>query len=59
MQETLNGHEDPQFEGAASAEPLERLESAEGKTLRLLSVEEVCAVLGMGKSWVYRRPRSV
>jgi excisionase family DNA binding protein len=55
--ETSNGHEDSWLEGTASAEVPERLESA-GSSLRLLSVEEVCAILGMGKSWVYRRMRS-
>jgi excisionase family DNA binding protein len=55
--ETSNGHEDSWLEGSASAEATELLESA-GSSLRLLSVEEVCAILGMGKSWVYRRMRS-
>ncbi len=55
--ETSNGHENSRLEGTASAEATELLESA-GSSLRLLSVEEVCAILGMGKSWVYRRMRS-
>ena len=38
--------------GEAQQRPQERGE------LRLLSVEEVCQQLGMGKSWVYRRLRS-
>ena len=32
--------------------------SAESQASQLLSVEEVCEVLGMGKSWVYRKIRS-
>jgi excisionase family DNA binding protein len=28
------------------------------RTLQLLSIEEVCQVLGMGKSWTYRRIKS-
>ena len=55
--ETSNGHENSRLGGTASAEATELLESA-GSSLRLLSVEEVCAILGMGKSWVYRRMRS-
>jgi len=55
--ETSNGHENSRLEGTTSAEATELLESA-GSSLRLFSVEEVCAILGMGKSWVYRRMRS-
>jgi excisionase family DNA binding protein len=37
-------------------EPAERLGSGEG--LRLLPIAEVCRILGMGKSWTYRRLKS-
>ena len=34
------------------------LSAEESQASQLLSVEEVCEVLGMGKSWVYRKIRS-
>ena len=49
VEETLQG---PFHEGI----PI--VSSANSQASQLLSVEEVCEVLGMGKSWVYRKIRS-
>jgi excisionase family DNA binding protein len=47
------------FEGPLYGGPSEeRLGSQAAGAAWLLSVEEVCEALGMGKSWVYRRLRS-
>ena len=32
--------------------------SADGQVLQLLSIDEVCLALGMGKSWTYRKLKS-
>jgi excisionase family DNA binding protein len=45
-----------EFEEIISGEDPHR--SQERGDLQLLSVDEVCQQLGMGKSWVYRRLRS-
>jgi excisionase family DNA binding protein len=34
------------------------MSAEDNQASQLLSVEEVCEVLGMGKSWVYRKIRS-
>lgn len=44
-----------EFEQTLSGEASER---SEGRRLELLSIPEVCDVLGMGKSWTYRRLKS-
>jgi excisionase family DNA binding protein len=31
---------------------------ADGQVLRLMSIDEVCGALGMGKSWTYRKLKS-
>src|SRR5919202_3603213 len=49
VEETLQG---PFHEGI----PI--VSSANSQTSQLLSVQEVCEALGMGKSWVYRKIRS-
>jgi excisionase family DNA binding protein len=41
----------PLYEGFSEMRP-------DGRSTRLLSVQEVCEVLGMGKSWVYQQIRS-
>ena len=45
-----------EFEESVGGEAQERPQERRG--LDLLSMPEVCQVLGMGKSWVYRRLRS-
>ena len=45
-----------EFEEFVGGETQERPQ--EGKGVDLLSIPELCQVLGMGKSWVYRRLRS-
>jgi excisionase family DNA binding protein len=45
-----------EFEESIGGEAQERPQERRG--LDLLSMPEVCQVLGMGKSWVYRRLRS-
>ena len=38
--------------------PRRTAEHLDGRDLELLSIEEVCRALGMGKSWTYRRIKS-
>ncbi len=52
-----NGRRDVELGESRRAEASEHSENGDG-LLSLLSVEEVCTILGMGKSWVYRRLRN-
>lgn len=47
-----------EVEEALGGQEPERPQEAQQRNLELLSITDVCHVLGMGKSWVYRRIRS-
>ncbi len=59
LQQTLEAHrqalrelEESLSGGQTSAQP------ADGQVLQLMSIDEVCRALGMGKSWTYRKLKS-
>jgi excisionase family DNA binding protein len=53
-----DGTEDSRPLGARESSREKVLEQADDQGLQLLSVQEVCEVLGMGKGWVYRQIRN-
>ncbi len=52
LEEALSAYEGTLSEGQISEQ------SADGQVLQLLSIDEVCKALGMGKSWTYRNLKS-
>ncbi len=52
LEEALSAYEVTLSEGQTSEQP------PDGQVLPLLSIDEVCQALGMGKSWTYRRIKS-
>lgn len=55
--ETSENPGDSHLKGASQTRPPENQGRNDGRT-QLLTVEDVCEELGMGRSWVYRRIRS-
>jgi hypothetical protein len=41
-----------------TAQSWDVIEGPDGRVSQLLSLDEVCRALGMGKSWAYRRIKS-
>src|SRR4028119_2411909 len=52
LEEALSAYEGTLSEGRTAEQ------SADGQVLQLLSIDEVCGALGMGKSWTYRKLKS-
>ena len=52
LEEALLTYEQTLSEGQTSEQP------ADGQVLQLMSIDEVCRALGMGKSWTYRKLKS-
>ena len=52
LEEALSAYEGTLSEGQTSEQP------PDGQVPQLISIDEVCKALGMGKSWTYRRIKS-
>ncbi len=53
LEEALLGFGESFSEGQQTSE-----QPADGQMLQLMSIDEVCGALGMGKSWTYRKLKS-
>ena len=49
LEEALSAYEGTLSEGQTSEQP------PDGQVLQLISIDDVCKALGMGKSWTYRK----
>jgi excisionase family DNA binding protein len=52
LEEALLTYEESLSAGQPSGQP------SDGQVLQLMSIDEVCGALGMGKSWTYRKLKS-